>query len=125
MAARRTAIRLQIIRFRTLATGIEADDEHPVYVRGVHSLAGQRQDNQGPDSLAQRRAAAHGDAGRVRQPALRLGSLPTLRLDNREIIGAQLVPIDDLHKVPLTGPVQAYVRGQFSQIESGAAQSFS
>ena len=46
------------------------------------------------------------------------------QLDNREIIGAQLVPIDDLHKVPLTGPVQAYVRGQFSPIDGGAAQSF-
>jgi hypothetical protein len=44
---------------------------------------------------------------------LRLDRLPTLQLDNREIIGAQLVPIDDLHKVPLTGPVQAYVCGQF------------
>jgi hypothetical protein len=56
---------------------------------------------------------------------LRLDRLPTLQLDNREIIGAQLVPIDDLHKVPLTGPVQAYVRGQFSPIDGGAAQSLS
>ena len=56
---------------------------------------------------------------------LRLDRLPTLQLDNREIIGAQLVPIDDLHKVPLTGPVRAYVRGQFSSIDGGAAQSFS
>jgi hypothetical protein len=48
---------------------------------------------------------------------LRLDRLPTLQLDNREIIGAHLVPIDDLHKVPLTGPVQAYVRGQFSPID--------
>ncbi len=52
---------------------------------------------------------------------LRLDRLPTLRLDNREIIGAQLVPIDDLHKVPLTEPVQAYVRGQFSPTDGGAA----
>ena len=50
---------------------------------------------------------------------LRLEELPTLRLDNREIIGARLVPIDDLEKMPLTGPVQAYVRGQFSAIDSG------
>jgi hypothetical protein len=42
--------------------------------------------------------------------------LPTLQLDNREIIGARLVPIDDLYKVSLTGPVQAYVGGQFSSI---------
>jgi len=47
---------------------------------------------------------------------LRSDGLPTLRLDNREIVGARLVPIDDLHKVPLTGPVQAYIRGQFPAI---------
>jgi 8-oxo-dGTP diphosphatase len=50
---------------------------------------------------------------------LRLDRLPTLQLDNREIIGARLVPIDDLHKVRLTGPVQAYVRGQVSPINGG------
>ena len=55
-----------------------------------------------------------GRRDRVYLFVLRLDELPTLRLDNREIIGARLVPIDDLHKVPLTGPVQAYVRGQFS-----------
>lgn len=44
---------------------------------------------------------------------LQLDRLPTLELDNREIIGARLVPIDDLHKTPLTPPVQAYVRGQY------------
>jgi 8-oxo-dGTP diphosphatase len=48
--------------------------------------------------------------------ALRLDRLPTLKLDNREIIGARLVPIDDLHRVRITGPVRAYVRGQFSPI---------
>ena len=53
--------------------------------------------------------------------ALRLDELPTLRLDNREIIGARLAPIDDLHKLPLTGPVQAYVRGQFSSTNGSAA----
>ncbi len=52
---------------------------------------------------------------------LRLDELPTLRLDNREIIGARLVPIDDLQKMPLTGPVQAYTRGQFSPIYGGLA----
>ena len=45
---------------------------------------------------------------------LRSDELPTLRLDNREIIGARLVPIEDLHKVPMTGPVEAYSRGQYS-----------
>ena len=52
---------------------------------------------------------------------LRLDELPTLRLDNREIIGARLVPIDDLQKMRLTGPVQAYIRGQFSAIDGGLA----
>ena len=41
---------------------------------------------------------------------LRLDTLPTLQLDNREIIGARLVRIDDLDKVKLTGAVQAYVQ---------------
>jgi len=57
--------------------------------------------------------------------ALRLDELPTLRLDNHEIIGARLAPIDDLHKLPLTGPVQAYVRGQFSSINGSAAGNVS
>jgi 8-oxo-dGTP pyrophosphatase MutT (NUDIX family) len=52
---------------------------------------------------------------------LRLDELPTLRLDNREIIGARVVPINDLHKVPLTGRVQAYIRRQLSPIDGGAA----
>jgi 8-oxo-dGTP diphosphatase len=42
---------------------------------------------------------------------VRLNTLPTLRLDNREIIDARLVPIDDLYTVSLTGPVQEYVQG--------------
>ena len=51
--------------------------------------------------------------------------LPTLRLDNREIIDARLVPIDDLYKVSLTAPVQAYVRGQFSSINGGRGSTSS
>jgi hypothetical protein len=43
---------------------------------------------------------------------LQLERLPTLRLDNREIIGARLVPIDDLRNMPLTGPVQAYIKAR-------------
>jgi 8-oxo-dGTP diphosphatase len=42
--------------------------------------------------------------------AVQLEHLPLLRLDNREIIGARLVPLGDLHSLPLTPPVQAYVR---------------
>jgi 8-oxo-dGTP diphosphatase len=66
-----------------------------------------------------------GRVDRVFLFVLRLDRLPTLQLDNREIIDARLVPIDDLHKVPLTGPVQAYVRGQLSQIEGAVTQNFS
>jgi 8-oxo-dGTP pyrophosphatase MutT (NUDIX family) len=50
---------------------------------------------------------------------LRLDRLPTLQLDNREIIGAQLIAMEDVDNVPLTGPVEAYVRGQFSPIAGG------
>ena len=42
--------------------------------------------------------------------ALRLDRLPALRLDNREIVGARLATQADLPHMPMTGPVQAYVR---------------
>lgn len=48
--------------------------------------------------------------------ALRLDRLPMLQLDQREIIGAHLVPLDDLHHMPLTGPVHAYIMGRISSI---------
>jgi 8-oxo-dGTP diphosphatase len=41
---------------------------------------------------------------------LRLDELPPLRLDNREIIGAQLVEPNELPEMKLTGPVAAYLR---------------
>jgi 8-oxo-dGTP pyrophosphatase MutT (NUDIX family) len=63
-----------------------------------------------------------GRRGRVFFFVLRLDELPTLRLDNREIIDARLTPIDDLHKMPLTWPVQVYVRGQFSSINGSATE---
>jgi hypothetical protein len=37
--------------------------------------------------------------------------LPRLRLDNREIVGARLVPLRDLRAMRLTEPVRAYVNG--------------
>ncbi|MFO1023543.1 MAG: NUDIX hydrolase [Acetobacteraceae bacterium] len=40
---------------------------------------------------------------------LHLPALPPLRLDNREIIAARLVPWTDLAALALTGPVRAYV----------------
>ena len=39
---------------------------------------------------------------------LRLEQLPELRLDNREIIGARLVPAAELRGTALTEPVTAY-----------------
>ena len=57
------------------------------------------------------RGVWEGRIDRVFLFALRVDRLPRLQLDNREIIDARLVPIDDLHKVRLTGPVQAYVLG--------------
>jgi hypothetical protein len=37
-----------------------------------------------------------------------------LQLDNREIIGARLIAFDDLHDVPLTASVRAYIDGRLS-----------
>lgn len=52
-----------------------------------------------------------GQGDRVHVFELRLlGGLPTLRLDNREIIGARLVSRDALRGIKLTGPVAAYLR---------------
>jgi 8-oxo-dGTP diphosphatase len=41
---------------------------------------------------------------------LQLDRLPELRLDNREIIAARLVPPDELRAMAVTGPVAAYLR---------------
>jgi hypothetical protein len=40
---------------------------------------------------------------------MRLNEPPQLRLDNREIIAARLVSPEELHRLPLTGPVTAYL----------------
>jgi 8-oxo-dGTP pyrophosphatase MutT (NUDIX family) len=51
-----------------------------------------------------------GQRDRVHAFELRLsGGLPTLRLDNREIIGARFVSQDALRGIKLTGPVAAYL----------------
>jgi len=46
---------------------------------------------------------------------LHLDSLPALRLDNREIVGTRLASPEELHDIALTGPVAAYLRGDFSR----------
>jgi 8-oxo-dGTP pyrophosphatase MutT (NUDIX family) len=50
-----------------------------------------------------------GRIDRVHFFELRLARLPALRLDNREIIGARLVPAGELRGMALTGPVAAYL----------------
>jgi 8-oxo-dGTP diphosphatase len=40
---------------------------------------------------------------------LRLDRLPKLQLDNREIIGARLVSIEELRGIAVTGPVAVYL----------------
>jgi 8-oxo-dGTP pyrophosphatase MutT (NUDIX family) len=50
-----------------------------------------------------------GRRDRVHLFELRLDELPMLRLDNREIIGAQLVEPNELPDMKLTGPVAAYL----------------
>jgi len=42
---------------------------------------------------------------------LRLNRLPKLKLDNREIIGARLVPPEELRGIAVTGPVAVYLGG--------------
>jgi 8-oxo-dGTP diphosphatase len=50
-----------------------------------------------------------GRIDRVHFFELRLEQLPELRLDNREIIGARLVPATEVRGMALTGPVIAYL----------------
>jgi 8-oxo-dGTP pyrophosphatase MutT (NUDIX family) len=40
----------------------------------------------------------------------RLDELPPLRLDNREIVAAKLVPLSELRQIKATGPVAAYLQ---------------
>lgn len=54
---------------------------------------------------------AEGRRDRVHVFEVRLDRLPTLRLDGREIILAELVALTDLQHVALTTPVAAYVGG--------------
>ena len=51
-----------------------------------------------------------GRPDRVHFFQLRLDRLPGLRLDNREIIQARLMPPSEWHRLPVTGPVAAYLR---------------
>ena len=44
--------------------------------------------------------------------SLKLDRLPELRLDNREVVGARLVPLAELRDLLLTGPVRAYADGR-------------
>jgi 8-oxo-dGTP pyrophosphatase MutT (NUDIX family) len=50
-----------------------------------------------------------GRCDRVHFFELRLGELPQLRLDNREVIGARLISPAELQSMVLTGPVAAYL----------------
>ncbi len=51
-----------------------------------------------------------GRRDRVHLFELRLDRLPTLRIDNREIVAARLMAPDELRGVALTGPVAEYLR---------------
>jgi 8-oxo-dGTP diphosphatase len=63
-------------------------------------------------SMGEARGLWDGRRDRVHFFVLRLERLPGLRLDNREIVGARLVPPEDFEHLPLTGPVRAYIGGQ-------------
>jgi len=53
-----------------------------------------------------------GRRDRVHFFALRLDALPPLRFDNREIVGARLVPLNEIRNLPLTEPVRVYIEGR-------------
>lgn len=57
---------------------------------------------------------ADGRRDRVHLFEVRLDRLPTLRLDGREIILAELVALDDVRCLALTEPLAAYVRGELT-----------
>lgn len=50
-----------------------------------------------------------GQRDRVHLFELRLDRMPTLRLDNREIVGAQFIPVEQIRGLVVTGPVAAYL----------------
>ena len=72
-------------------------------------LAGYRLLSAGTD-----RGIWEGRNDRVHFFELRLEQLPELRLDNREIINARLVPAAELRGMALTGPVTAYIGRRLS-----------
>ena len=51
---------------------------------------------------------------------LRLQHPPELNIDNREVVGARLVPIRELPMMPVTGPVAAYLQ-QITEQRSAAS----
>ena len=50
-----------------------------------------------------------GRRDRVHLFELQLDRIPTLRLDNREIVGARFMPVEQTHGLEVTGPVAAYL----------------
>jgi 8-oxo-dGTP diphosphatase len=52
-----------------------------------------------------------GRRDRVHFFELRLGRLPELRLDNREIVGTRLASLEELRTIAVTAPVAAYLGG--------------
>jgi 8-oxo-dGTP diphosphatase len=55
-----------------------------------------------------------GRRDRVHFFELRLDQLPKLELDNREIVGARLVALEELPGIPVTGPVAVYLGRTFA-----------
>lgn len=51
---------------------------------------------------------------------MRLDRLPRLQLDNREIVGARLVSMDDVDDMKLTGPVRVFTQDHLPRLRAGA-----
>lgn len=56
-----------------------------------------------------------GRRDRVHFFELRLQEAPKLRLDNREIVAVRLVRLSELLRLPLTGPLAAYLSGSLHE----------
>lgn len=64
-----------------------------------------------------------GRRDRVHLFALRLDALPALRFDNREIIGAGLVPLREVPALRLAEPVRAYLDRRVSGAEQSGSEA--
>jgi 8-oxo-dGTP diphosphatase len=106
----------------------------PSYRAGWHLPGGSIKHSETPEAAARRELAEEiglvapalipagvaygmwdGRSDRVHFFELRLREAPKLRLDNREIVAARLIRPSELTRLPLTGPLAAYLSGSLHE----------